>query len=321
MIHFFRLIRPINITIIILTMYGLGWYFDMHVIEATGHSYLFSLDYFLLVISTAMIASAGNIINDYFDVRADRINRPDRVIIGKHIKKRVSIVTHWGINATAFAIAIYLSIRQNSFWYVFIHMLSINFLWFYSMYWKRRLVVGNIIVAGLTALVPILVGFFFAHIEAENLISGKSWLGPFNFQLNFYSILFVATGLAIFAFLLNWAREIVKDIEDVDGDKVISAKTMAIHFGIKKSKNFALFILLLPILFSILSYFILNLELSDWKYFVPVIFSAISLIISILLLITAKSKSQFRKCHQSIKVAMIFGMLLPIFWVIMEFYV
>lgn len=302
-------------------MYGLGWYFDKHVEETITGSHLFSLDFFLLVLSTAMIAAAGNIINDYFDVRADRINRPERVIIGKHIKKRVSILTHWTINFIAFGIAVYLSISQNSFWYVFIHMLSINMLWFYSMYWKRRLVIGNIIVAGLTAMVPILVGFYFAHIGGDELIGGKSWLGPFNFQISFYSILFVATGLAIFAFLLNWAREIVKDIEDVEGDKMISAKTMAIHYGIKGAKNFALAILVLPILFSILSYFILNLELNDWKYFVPVIFSGLALIISILLLIRAKSKSQFRKCHQSIKVAMIFGMLLPIFWVIMEYYV
>ena len=103
MIHFIRLTRPVNLVIIAITMYGLGWYFEgLANVQAFG---IQSFDFFLLVLSTTMIAAAGNIINDYFDVRADRVNKPERLIIGVTIKRRVAIVSHWGINFLAFSIA------------------------------------------------------------------------------------------------------------------------------------------------------------------------------------------------------------------------
>ena len=128
--HFLKLIRPLNLIIIAITMYGIGWYFEG--IYGRHHEFnIFSLSFHLLVFSTIMIAAAGNIINDYFDVRADRINKPDRLIIGKYVKRRYAIVSHWGINLIAFIIAIYLSWVLETFWYVFIHLLAINILWYY----------------------------------------------------------------------------------------------------------------------------------------------------------------------------------------------
>ena len=91
--HFIRLIRPLNIIIVAVTMYGLGWYFE----SIYGYSSEFgitSITFNLLVLSTLMIAAAGNIINDYFDIKADRINKPERLIIGKYVKRRVAIVSH-----------------------------------------------------------------------------------------------------------------------------------------------------------------------------------------------------------------------------------
>ena len=161
--YFIKLIRPINLIIVGLTMYGIGWYLE-GVYGENQQFGIFSLPYTLLVVSTIMIAAAGNIINDYFDVKADRINKPDRVIIGKYVKRRVSIVAHWGINFVAFCIAIYLSWTLETFWYLFIHLLTINLLWYYSMHLKRRFLIGNLLIAALTALVPILVGFYFHQL-------------------------------------------------------------------------------------------------------------------------------------------------------------
>ena len=87
MIHFIRLTRPLNLLIAGLTMYGLGWYVESQYSNGTIHG-VRSLSFFLLVFSTILIAAAGNVINDYFDVRADRINKPEKLIIGVHIKRR-----------------------------------------------------------------------------------------------------------------------------------------------------------------------------------------------------------------------------------------
>src|SRR5690554_2454066 len=155
MIHFLRLIRPINLLIIAVTMYSVGGYLDIVYAEFNdGIMLIQTFNFFLLVISTVMIAAAGNIINDYFDVRADRVNRPEGTIIMKHIKRRWAIVYHWVLNFIAFGIAIHLGLVLDTFWYVFIHLLSINLLWVYSMQLKRTLVIGNVVIALLTALVP-----------------------------------------------------------------------------------------------------------------------------------------------------------------------
>ena len=124
--HFIKLIRPINMAIIVLTMYGVRYYIQSvnyyQKIDDSG------IDFFLLVFSTVLIAAAGNIINDYFDVKADRINRPEKLIITKHIKRRWAILVHWIFNGVAFTIALYLSAKYQSLWFVFIHLLSIQFL-------------------------------------------------------------------------------------------------------------------------------------------------------------------------------------------------
>jgi len=94
--YFFKLIRPINLLIIGLTMYSVRFfYFTLGGMEANIFSGGEKVDFALLVFSTLLIAAAGNIINDYFDVRADRINKPHKLIITKHIKRRWAIVYHW----------------------------------------------------------------------------------------------------------------------------------------------------------------------------------------------------------------------------------
>jgi 4-hydroxybenzoate polyprenyltransferase len=102
-----------------------------------------------------IIAAAGNMINDYFDIKADRINKPQKLIISKYMKKRWAIVLHWGLNIIAVLISIYLSVKYHSLLFVFVHILSMNLLWFYSIYFKKKLFVGNLVIAILTGMVPL----------------------------------------------------------------------------------------------------------------------------------------------------------------------
>jgi 4-hydroxybenzoate polyprenyltransferase len=322
--HFLRLIRPVNLIIIAFTMYSTRLFlyiyeqlFKINLFQKGGEEF----DFFLIVFSTVLIAAAGNIINDYFDVRADRINKPEKLIITKHINRKWAILSHWVLNVIAFGIAIYLSARNNTFWYMFIHLLSINALWFYSMYFKRKPFIGNFIVATLTALVPILCGIhFYIHhelptIELENINTPFAfWI--YHLMAHGHYILI----LALFAFASNLAREIIKDIEDIEGDKLLHAKTLPILYGVSKSKWMAgLLLILSPILFSLL--FFLKIDSSsnlieNIRLFIPVLGALFLDIISIVLLIIAKSRKELKRVDLMIKIAMLLGLSLPFYWIL-----
>ncbi len=315
MIHFLRLIRTFNLLIIVATMYGLGWYFDELFVRSGYQSVLLNSSFFLLVFSTVLIAAAGNIINDYFDVKADRINRPKTIVIGKHIKRRWGIVLHWLINLIAFTIAAYLSYLFETFWYLFIHLLSINLLVFYSMQLKRTAVMGNVTIAVLTAFVPILVGIYYnQHLDGDTLTTYY----PFRLSSVEQYPIYISIGMALFAFFLNWAREITKDIEDIPGDKILNAKTLPLTLGIRKSKRIVLILLVTPIFFtSFLIYAYHNENILTLLAFIPILVAAIVLIIALFLGVKANIPSQFKTFHLLIKFIMIIGLTLPVFWVIL----
>ncbi len=318
MIHLIRLFRPVNLIIIAGTMYSLGVYFDQVVHSAKQLDWWQSFDFFLLVFSTVLIAAAGNIINDYFDVRADRINRPGRLVITKHVKRRWAIVLHWTLNLIAFLIAAYLSYRNQTFWYVFIHLASINLLWFYSMQLKRTLVIGNVVIALLTSLVPVLVGIFY-HENANSELLSES-IFPFEqVDLRSFFIMF-SISLGVFAFLLNWIREIVKDIEDIEGDHVIRARTIPIVYGVARAKNITLLLILSTMLISLaIIYGYMEGFIPELWPFSPLILSAVTLIAAAVFLFRSQDKKDYRYTNMLIKITMIVGMLLPLFWIISGF--
>lgn len=320
MMYFLRLIRPLNLAVIALTMYGMRVFFLPYLDHSAYHiPNSESFDYFLLVFSTVIIAAGGNIINDYFDVKADRINKPEKLIISVHIKRRWAIVWHWMFNFIAFSIACYLSWRYETFWYVFIHLLSINALWFYSMYFKRKFLIGNLIIAALTALVPILCGIHFLKLvdTSNQIILPASWDGSQSFGIDAHGIkTFFVLFFAFFAASLNLVREIIKDIEDVEGDLMLKAKTIPIVLGEKKSKWTAqillLTVLLLPIPFIAEGY-----EIYQAKFIValaPALLIVLGILFCLILLSLAKQKDQYKRIDRIIKLTMIIGCLFPFYW-------
>lgn len=314
MIHFLRLIRPVNLLIIAVTMYSIGGYLDVVYSDFNdGKMLIQTFNFFLLVISTVFIAAAGNIINDYFDVRADRINRPERTIITKYIKRRWAIVFHWILNFVAFGIAIYLGLVLDTFWYVFIHLLSINFLWFYSMQLKRTLVIGNVVIALLTALVPVLVGIYYQdYFKAITLDSAHP------FHLNSYALfpVYLGIGLGIFAFVLNLTREIVKDMEDVEGDLVLKARTIPIVYGLQKSRSIAIGFVLITMALSVPILWFWQTGYIDGIALAPLLLSALSAIFSLLVLVRPITDKSLKMVNSGIKLTMVFGMILPLYWLL-----
>jgi 4-hydroxybenzoate polyprenyltransferase len=265
-----------------------------------------------------LIAAAGNIINDYFDVKADRINKPNKVIIGKYIKPRWAIVSHWILNFVAFSIACYLTWAYETFWYVFIHLLSINILWFYSMYFKRKFLIGNLFIAALTGLVPLLCGIHFLGLttsfQSANFMSdfkeGANWISQLNLKI------FFIVALAFFASCLNLVREIVKDMEDVEGDLLLKAKTIPIVLGTNKARWISLFGLLaiigvsLPFLIEGYSVF----KQTFIRVMGPSFIIYLLLIICCILLLNKPDRRSLKHIDLILKITMLIGCCMPFYW-------
>jgi 4-hydroxybenzoate polyprenyltransferase len=296
---FIQLLRPINLAIIILTMCGVAVYLNNSILPVIFNQE--KLHFILLVFSTVLIAAAGNIINDYFDVRADRINKPSRLIITRHIKRRWAIVSHWLLNGIAFCIALYLSIIYHSFSLVFIHLFSINLLWFYSLFFKRKFIVGNVVVALLTAMIPLLVVVFYQLQLGQQFKNVEKIL----FNTN-YSFIYL---LSFFAFVQNLAREIIKDMQDTEGDRLLQARTIPLVYGLRISYLAVIALLLVfPIMFG--NYFITSLSEQSRFSISTLPFYLVAFVnIAIIILISISGIRTIKIQDHLLKLSMLIGLI------------
>lgn len=220
-VSFFRLIRWPNLLIIVFTQYlakiflvGPAYYWKNH---------LQDFNQFILTLSTVTIAAAGYIINDYFDVKIDLVNKPNEVIIGRKIKRRWAIIIHQTLNLVGVFLGLLLSYK------VFIvNLIAVTCLWFYAERFKRMAFVGNFIVATLTGASLVVMAVYYP---------GNDLL------INIY---------AVFAFGITLIREVIKDMEDIPGDKKYGCRTLPIVWGIPKTKRFV-YLLIVSFVLIVLS--------------------------------------------------------------------
>jgi 4-hydroxybenzoate polyprenyltransferase len=230
-----QLIRWKNLLIIFFTQL-MAW---LCVLLPAGFQTLTLTNFCLLSISTMLIAAAGYIINDYFDIRIDLVNRPDKVVLGKAIARKTAILPHAVLNIAALAMAGYVAARAHHYEWVGLQATCILLLWFYSTHFKRQLVTGNVVVALLAALTILVLVVYEPGLRDRGLgflLKDKS-----SAALPLYVLL----GYAYFAFMLTWMREVVKDMEDLKGDALDGCRTMPVAFGLKNS---AMFVKLLAML-------------------------------------------------------------------------
>src|ERR1035437_8894484 len=236
---FLKLIRLKNLIMIAALQYLLLYcliipYLQFHYSHILGIYMMpqFSnLDFFFLVLATVLITAAGYVINDYFDLSIDMINHPQKVILGKRISLRKALLLHWIFNIVGVLLGFYISWKIDMTNLGFIFVFMAGSLWYYSTVFKRELIIGNLIVALLLALVPVLVIIY--EIIPLNL-TFRSQLQYF--YLNFNDIVFWSLGFSFFAFLITFVREIVKDIEDFEGDNAYGRKSIPIILGITNAK-------------------------------------------------------------------------------------
>lgn len=270
-VAYLKAFRYKNLVIIALTMvlmrYGVFIPFiEVHQLEPQMSHTLFAV----LVLSVVLGAAGGYIINDYFDLKIDRINKPHKIIVGRYIKRRVAIVAHWVIHGLGFAMGFYVAWRVGLWQLSLIHIFWILAMWFYSVDFKRHLIVGNVVMALCLALVPMSVflfewptiEFFYGpqilkiaeNYEAANqslkvdVGSAMMELGEdprMAFAMLRKNLFMWFLGFSGFAFLLSLAREITKDAADLRGDKAYGCVTIPIKWGLTVTKTVVLFLYLI----------------------------------------------------------------------------
>lgn len=227
---YLKLIRGVNLILVGFTQY-LTAIFLVSIDQSWSVIFL-NKGFFLLVSATIMITSAGYLINDYYDVKIDFVNRPERVLVGKKLKRRWVIAGHTLLNLAAIGIGFYLSLKIGLIFFG-----AAFLLWLYSNQLKRLPFVGNLAIALLTGTTLLLVAEYFNERT------------------------YVIACYAVFAAFITLIREIIKDIEDMKGDERFGCKTLPIVFGIATTKKIlylisATFLLTVIILIHSLSFYL-----------------------------------------------------------------
>jgi 4-hydroxybenzoate polyprenyltransferase len=261
-------------------------------------------EFFMLMMSAVLLTAAGNIINDYFDRKVDMINRPDRVIVGKHVKRRVAIILHQVINATALLLAAVVSARTGYWWPMIIPLVISTLLWWYSPVFKKKVLIGNMVVAICTAAVPLWAMIY----EIQGL--KKSYTDMMVKPELFFDALWQWTiVITASAFVLTLVREAVKDIEDMEGDGDENYQTLPIRYGVSFTKKYSIALLIIFLLgVAFVCYRIHIIE-----QLVPLLTVIIAILlptlICIVIIIRAESKMDFHKSGIYLKWLMLGGLI------------
>jgi 4-hydroxybenzoate polyprenyltransferase len=287
-LDFLKLIRAKNLLIVALSQYLIKYTLILPFSTAALNEF----DFFLLVLSTVLIAAAGYIINDYFDTHVDQLNHR-KVIVGNTIKRRVAMILHFAFSGIGVVIGFYLAWKIGHIKLGVINLFSSSALWFYSTHFKRQYLSGNLMISLLSALVLIIVGVYELIPQPDA-----------NSSIIFYIICFYA----VFAFITTFIREVVKDMEDLEGDQKMGYNTFAIREGITKSKNVVSSISVLTILG--IAYILYSQFQSDWKAFLYVCLAIeLPFVYFTFLLQKAKNQADFHQLSNWIKVIMLTGTL------------
>ena len=229
---FFQLIRYKNLIFITLTqLFFYGFITRPSYEVLLSNSPLLSHDLFhWMLIASILIAGGGYIINDYFDLNIDKINKPDKLIVDKEISRRWAMMLHFIMSIVGIVITGYVSMKLNNFLLLLLNASSVILLWVYSTTFKKKLLTGNVIISILTAWVIFML--FFAEI---NWTSGSMLPSSNPALISIYKLAIIYGG---FAFIVSLIREVIKDIEDETGDRKYGCKTMPIVWGVNASKIF-----------------------------------------------------------------------------------
>jgi 4-hydroxybenzoate polyprenyltransferase len=263
-----------------------------------------TLHFFLLVFASLCIAAAGYIINDYFDINIDEVNKPHKVVLDRVINRRWAIAWHFILSTSGLILTI-LALPFFQKWYLLLaNILCVALLWLYSTSFKRKLLIGNIVIALLTAWTILLL--FFSKVSFANAFGMEGVTHHRFFRLSFL--------YAAFAFISTLIRESLKDVEDMQGDAKYGCRTMPIVWGVNATKVYvAVWLVVLIAILIIVQVYVL-----EFRWWLPVVYSAVLIILPLLYifyeLFRASTPKQFHALSSWIKFIMLTGILSMIFF-------
>ncbi len=267
-IAYIQISRPINSVITFLVIIVAS------IISIDGNYSVLKI--ILAGLSGALTASSGNVINDYFDIDIDKINKPQRVLPQGKLSLKEAFALYFFLAVLSLVISSFINI--NAFTIVFIASV---FLFFYSNQLKKILLLGNIVVSTLTAL-----AFIYGGLAVNNI---KAAIIP-----------------AVFAFLINFIREIVKDMEDIEGDRLQGVTTYPVLYGFKKSKMVIVFITVVLIILTLFP-FVINLYAIEY-FLIVMIFVNPLLVYIIKSLFEDDSVKNLNRLSNLLKLNMVIGL-------------
>ncbi len=303
---YIKIIRPFNLLLVALTQ-GLIYYFIIvPVAELSAIPLLLTPTLFaLLIIDTVIIAAAGYVINDIFDYEVDKQNHGTKTIVGQKITIPSAWIFYELLAVTGMIIAFYVAYKIDHLSLSSIYFIATGLLFLYSLIWKQKAWIGNIVVSLFTAMVPFILIFAERAFYFELDHSYRTLL---SYQLG---------GFIVFAFITNMIREIVKDQEDQEGDQKIGYRTAAIVYQASTIRAINLFLLTLNLIVLLLLFFKLYLRagfttgiekpLSIWSLLILIIGLHLYTFIQIW---KAKNKKDFHQISTILKLIMLLGLIL-----------
>lgn len=300
---FFRLVRWPNLLFIAVTqlLFEFCIYRKIYPQQPAGEMQQF----LFLIAASVLIAAAGYIINDYFDLNIDQVNKPGKVVVNTIISRRWVIFWHMFLSMLGLFFTV-TALPITGYWHlVLANMASIILLWFYSTNLKKQLLIGNVLISLLTAWVIgiIFLSKFPLHIRSLLLVEHD--------EVRFfrYTILY-----ASFAFIISLVREVIKDMEDVEGDRKYGCRTMPIRWGMNASKVFAaVWIVVLIAVLLILQFYVL-----PFGWWNSALYCLVCIVVPLVWILrklySAHTADDFHRLSRLVKLVMFTGILSMLFF-------
>ena len=290
--------------IVAVTQYLLQYLVLVPALSEAGYSpSLDNFHFFLLVLTTVLIAAGGYIINDIMDYETDLINKPEKMVLGKNISINKATLLYLLISMLGLEIAWILAKHVENRGLVLIYPAAVFLLYFYSKNFKKLPLLGNVLVSLFCAGVAGIVLFAERDIFAE-ILKSNHFLG------NKITILF--GGYIVFAFISTMLREVVKDMEDIEGDRASGLRTYPIYAGIKKARDLSIYIssIMAAGLFVFIFWLLKNNETPGAIF--TFLFLILPLLYILKILFKSENKKQFARLSKLTKLVMLSGLLLLI---------
>jgi 4-hydroxybenzoate polyprenyltransferase and related prenyltransferases len=303
-VAFFKLIRWPNLVFIALTQVLFFYCILPFVYKGMQEAALSPAVFYMLVAASVCIAAAGYIINDYFDLNIDLVNKPDKLIVEKYINRRWAIVFHLSLSFIGFVLSCYAGYKLRNIYIPIFNSLSILALWFYSTTFKQKLLIGNVVISVLTAWTILVITV--AEYKLNRSADADTFIIPRLLKVSFL--------YAGFAFIISLIREVVKDMEDIQGDLKYNCKTMPIVWGIPVSKVFAgVWLVVLTGAVAILQFYVLQLG-----WWLSAIYCVLLIIVPLVWILDklykAQSTADFNRLSRAVKTVMLTGIVSMIFF-------